>query len=346
MESGDDIGDDAEFILWEVSERLQKLRLNEAKYSLGFLKAEPTSWFPSLGKRWIELFHATSIDVQVVGSSTQLDFPEGLFRVTPVEVDGETCALGFDENSYRAIVDAISPGCRDRAADVVFEYIERRLVATLAKSWSGETPLQCYYLSLAMSDAIEIVGTAHLILDISGVQVNIYFGLGPALVEKLDLLSRQKMGKGKSTEARGELKRVSVGISELSVSPAVLIDYLRPDAIIDLETLVSPYVTVKIDDKPWSSGELHELNGKFAVKFRDIGPVSLEPISGTTRVWIELAHVELEGDLIGEYSREGAILVTEIPATNTALIFINGEEVGKGVLGEIDGSFALHVLPK
>ena len=350
MKSDRQLTGDEEFQGWPVETQLAVLRPNEARFSLGFLQAEPISYFPTIGKYWVELLHAIGVDVGVTGTQTSLDFPENLFRVTPIEVEGEICVLGFDEQSFRAIVDGISPGCQGRAADLVFEYVERRLVATMAKAWAGASAIQCYYLPLSATDAVEIVASIALLLDLGGVAAAVYLGVGPRFTERLDMLwrgdnlaehfTRDSAGVG------GDPKRISVVIAELDVPPAMLIDYLRPGAVIDLEQTAHPAVSLRINGEPWARGELCQLNGKFAAKIQTLHSVAEALAPGTTRVLIEMAHADLDDEAIFEHSRVGAVLVTNVEASSRASIVLGGEHVGVGDLGEIDGGFALHVLPK
>lgn len=347
--------DEVEFIPWDPEVALRRYRMNEVRFSAGYLRADPRALFPTLASHWVPLFHSIGVEVNLVDVKSGLDFPEGLERIVPFQVDGEICVIGTSEEAQRIIVDAISPGCAGTAAELVLEYIERRFIATLSKAWAkSRAPLQCSYLAPGVYEAVEISGNIGLILEVGGLPVSVWLGLGPRVLERLDLAWRTDVVNNFSlagSHLRGDvgdssLRSISLDLAELAVPPALLIDYIRSGAIICLERGITDLVSLKVDGSSWGVGTLGQFNGKFAVEMVDLNPVTEPQPPSTARVRIELAELELDREGILEHSQPGAVLLTGTPVTSTCSLVISGENVASAVLGTIGGQMALSVLPK
>lgn len=350
--------DEVEFVPWDPEVALRRYRMNEVRFSAGYLRADPQALFPAFASHWIPLFHSIGVEVIVADVKSGLDFPEGLERIVPFQVDGEICVIGTSEETQRIMVDAISPGCAGTAAELVLEYIERRFIATLCKAWAkSQAPLQCSYLAPGVYDAVEISGNVGLMLEIGGLPVSVWLGLGPRILERLDLAWRADVVKNFSllplsgAHLSGDvgdssLRSISLDLAELAVPPALLIDYIRSGAIICLERGITDLVSLKVDGSNWGVGTLGQFNGKFAVEMVDLNPITDPQPPSTARVRIELAELELDREGILEHSQPGAVLLTGTPVTSTCSLVISGENVASAVLGTIGGQMALSVLPK
>ena len=339
-----------ELLTWQPEASLPEPDVNEVRFSLGFLRAQPGKWFDSLASHWLPLFHGLGVEVRGVQVSTGFDFPEDLSRVTPMEVDGEIGVIGMDSRSESIIVQAVAPGATETASDIVVEYIERRLISTLVKSWSGEGNFTCYYISPDKAESAEVLGVIKASVQLSIGMVTVWFGIGPRLLERLDIQWREQIaamqGRQASNALSDELHTITVNIAELAVPPAMLIDYMRSGTVIDLGVPVSQIVSLKLDGEPWAQGKLFRFNGRFAVQIGSLTPVRQQAPDSTTRVQIEIARAVLDKQGVVEHSQVGAFLLTSTPLSSTALLSISGENVANGLVGEIDGQFALSVLPK
>ncbi len=338
-------------VIWDPVTQLKSVRGNEVRYSLGLLRGNPNTWFPSLANHWLPLFHAIGIDVRLVAIERELDFPEALSRISPFEVDGEISVIGCDEPSLRAIVDAVSPGCTGLAADVLFEYLERRLLTSLSKSWAGREPLHCYYISTEPADSAEIVASFCLVLEIGGESNRVWLGVGPRLAERLDQFSRVLLNEShphreRVSSSESTHERVAVEVTTLAVPPALLIDYLRPGTTIDLQTPAGSGVLLRIGSFPWAQGELRYFNGKYAVEIASLDVPHEEIHPGTTRVSVEIAEAELDPLARLEHSQVGAIVLTKTSIGETCSVVISGEHVASGVLAIAEGRLVLNILPK
>ena len=343
-------GSGDELIPWSPESMLKSLSSDEARYSRGFLSAHPSVWFPNLAEFWRPLFHSLSADVLLRGFEKGFELPTALARTTVIEADGEPATIGMDRDTFEILAREIVPGCRAAAADVMVEYIERRLLSTLEKSWVGAEPLRLHYLAYDRRRKGTTAGVLGLMLEISGMPCTIWVAVGQRILERLDaewrmmLLQRQK-AKSKSLIA-DQIHSISVELIELAVPPAMLIDYMRSGTIIDLEIPVSDRVQIRVDDELWGEGQLCQFNGTFAVELAQTEVPARTFPEATTRVRIEIASTELDGQGLIEHSQQSAILITDTAIGARAALIISGEHVGDAVVGELDGRFALRVLPK
>jgi len=349
MQLGGRIADPAEqpLLLWEPEKLLEPCDLNEIRFSRGFLRAHPGSWFPQLATHWVTLFHSLGVEAEILDASTGLSFPEELDRIVPIEVDGETAVIGLDELSQKALVQAVAPECAEIGADLAIEYVERRLLSTLMMEWSGPSPLHCYYIASNEGASVEVVGAVRISLSISGMPCTIWFGLGARALDRLDLSWRKSLfAQYQQSEADDSIHEISIDIAELAVPPALLIDYMRSGTTIDLELPVSNNVFLNLNGEPWASGVLKEYNGRFSVEIVEINSEPAPPSSNTTKVQIQIAASELDHEGVIEHSQVGAILLSKSPISTTAAMVISGERVATALIGQINGQFALNVLPK
>lgn len=342
--------DGAELLPWQPEELLPEPDVNEVRFSLGFLRAQPQKWFESFPAHWLPLFHGLGIEVRQVSVSTSFDFPEDLDRITPLELDGEIGVIGMDARTESLIVQSIAPGSTELGADVVVEYIERRLISTLAKSWSGDGDFNCYYISPERAESAGVVGVIKLSVQLNNGQGVMWFGVGPRTLERLDILWRERISSFSPADTTvplsDELHTISVELAELAVPPAMLIDYMRSGTVIDIGIPVSQLVSLRLDGEPWAQGRLCRFNGRFAVQIASLNPPQLAAPEATTRVQVEIARAVLDRQGVIEHSQLGAYLLTGTGISATALMLISGENVASALIGEIDGQFALNVLPK
>ena len=337
------------FVPWEPQKSLKALSQNEVRLSRGFLCADPAKWFESLPDHWVPLLHSLGVDVKITAIRKTLDFPQELAFLNVIELDGEHAILGFDEDTHDAIARAIVPGLVEGAGEVVVEYLQRRLLSTLARSWAGEDALSCNFLASEVVEEVEVVGSVGVRLEFGGRPGTIWVGVGPKVLDKLDSFWRSRVRKaaGEGNQRPSDnIAVMSVEIAHLTVPPAMLIDYIRTGTIIDLEIPVAPKVSISLDGEPWGEGELKQFNGMFAVETRTVNakrPVSQD---STPRVRVEIARTDIEEGTLAEYAQPGAVLVLGRAVAANAVLVISGEQVASALIGSIDGRFALSVLPR
>jgi len=342
--------EDAGLRPWEPAETLRTVSQGEARLSRGFLRAEPEVWFASIGERWLPIFHSLGVQVEMHGVEMELSLANNVERSSCLEIDGEPAVIGWDFESRQLAADSVVSACTGIPAEVITEYLERRLLATLARSWCGNSPLSCHYVPSKPAKEVNVVGVAAVCFSLSGRRCKVYFGLGPRVVERFDLLWREYVYETvrakESEDLVDQTSIVSVELTELAVPPAMLIDYMKSGTVINLDFPISSNVLLRVDGEPWISGELVQLNGRFAVVITDIEGKGTEIPEATTRVSVELARGEMASEDLFEYAQEGAIWVTNSKVSSHSSLVISGETVASGMVGKIDEHIALSVLPK
>lgn len=338
-----------ELLPWNASAVLDPLDVNHVRLSKGFLRAQPLKWFPAFATYWLPLFHSLGIEGRLVSLHVGLEFPDGLERIVPLEIDGEPAVLGMDFKSQAAITQAVVVNASQESASLTQEYIERRLISTISMSWLGKSPLLCYYSPPDVSDSIEITGSVCMTVEVGDQPCTLWFGFGSRIVERLDALWREQFVKSRTGAEEvefGDVVSVSVVLAELAVPPALLIDYMRAGTIIDLEVPATERVSVYVDGKLWVEGRLCQFNDRFAVEVLDLNPPEREIPEDSTRVQVEVATAELDPAAIIEHEQAGAVLLTRTRVDSPVSMRISGENIASAVVGQIDGQFALNVLPK
>ena len=329
--------------------RLDLLEPSVVRYSSGFLRIRPEVWLSSISAHWMPLLQTLGVDLEIEDISGGFDFPDELARVTPLEIDGEVAVIGLDAASQETLVSLISPASGELESDLVMEYVERRLVSTISKSWQGSGDgFQCFYISSDKIEEAEVVGVVAVRLSVAGRPVNLWFGCGPRLLEKLDTLWRQHVHSSVygDEDLNGSRQIASVQLAELAVPPAMLIDYLRPGTVINLGFPVSDSVVIKLDGKDWAQGRLAQMDSQFVVEVNSVGQNSGAAPEATTIVLVELARFSLDSASIAEYSQLGAVVITDTAAANTATLLIGNEVVANALVVENAGEFALQILPR
>ncbi|MCB0322883.1 MAG: FliM/FliN family flagellar motor switch protein [Bdellovibrionales bacterium] len=340
--------DTAEMIPWDARVALEHVSPEEARFSRGFLRASPGAWCAGLAEHWLPLFYTLGSDLTLRSVQRQFELPDQVFRCTAVEFDGEPGCIGFDARTCRRLAEEIVPGIEGVAADMLLEYLERRLLASLALAWCGSEPLSCSYLGARETSEVVCSGWIGLELELSGIPVSVWFGCGPRALDVLDAQWRARLLE--SDRERGgnplgdQIHSVSVELAQLAVPPAMLIDYMRPGTLIDLEVPVSTEVQIKIDGALWAAGTLCQFDGAVAVRIHDTTPEERPHPEATTLVRVQVARTELDEAGIVEHAQVGAILLCDSHVSNRAAVIISGENVASAAVVELDGRFALQIL--
>ncbi len=122
---------------WEPQRYLRRVSAQQVKFARGFLRCRPERWFPGFAAQWLPLAHSLGIELRIVEVQPFMGVPRGLDHGYCATVDGEAMAILLDIASAKVLRDAFVPGAPDSSHPVMIEYLARRLLSSLALSWSG-----------------------------------------------------------------------------------------------------------------------------------------------------------------------------------------------------------------
>ena len=339
-------GDGQEFRTLEFDGALRDVQTAEVKFSRGFLAADLTLLFADFPQYWVSTFQSVGAEVQLVDVRRALYFPQELSRIVVVEINGESSVVGIDEMSQELICSTLASDALPIGQEILIEYLERRLLTTLTKSWNNPDPLFCYYLSSDWEDEVEILGGVELQFTINGRPASIWFGLGPRMLDELDRLWKRHLLRNAPSKFDDEVSTLTIDVAQLAVPPATLIDYLRAGTIIDLEVPREDIYTLSLNGQPWGRGRLCRYNRALAVEVVDMQPAQIQPTQGRTRVVVELARLEVDQNTLLEYRQVGSIIPFGKTIGSLVSVMINSEHVANALLGEVNGRLAMSVVPK
>lgn len=332
---------DSEVQLWEPHRFVRRVDSAEAALSRGFLRSHPEKWFPGFGSHWLPLMHALGCEARISEVKPSMHRIIGDESVYAGTIDGEPVLLSVDAESARNIAEEIVPKARGRAADVVLEYMLRRLLASLAISWSGPQSSKVTFAGLVDPAVAKVAASVKISFVINTVTSTVRIGLGMHMAEQLDRLWRRQVHS--STRAVVDQAVMRLEIAQLAVPPQMLSDYLTQGTVIDLEVKASDSLLVRYGSKPWMPGRMVDVDGKFACEIVSGVPSASTVPEGTTRLSVEIASMQLDGALLAELAQPGAILTTDTPVGETVKLVINDDKVGEARLCVYEGRFAIEV---
>jgi hypothetical protein len=320
---------------------LRRVEALEARFSRGLLRARPERWFPGFPTQWLPLAHSLGVELRVIEVRPILAFPRTLKHGFLATVDDEPFGIFTDETSFDVVVDAVAPESTAGARDIVGEYMARRLLSTLAQSWSGPEASTVRFLERASLLEFSPVTAIKLAVEFNGAPAVVWLLMGKMLSEKFDGLWRRQIRSSiKIADAPTE---VSIEVAQLAVPPSMLVDYMRAGSIIDLEVVSSDLVTLRQGSKAWLPARICAVNGNLAFEIVS-GPVHAPPHpEGTTRLAIELGTLMLDANQLSEMSQVGAIFDTGQELTDKVSLSINSEKVGTATLCLYEGRYAISV---
>ncbi len=334
-------GDNQEVQLWDPRRVLRRVSASDAALSLGFLRCRPEKWFPGFATHWMPVLHALGSDARISEIKTSLAKPTiGQFSAVG-SMFGEHVVLSIDDEGARVLSEEIVPGGSDRSKGIVMEYLFRRLLASLALSWSGPQAAEVTVEHDVPPASVPIVGSVKIVFSMNSVSVSVWVGLGVKVVEILDGLWRRQVQS--LSKLGGAPMSVRIELAQLGVPPQMLAEYLTKGTVIDLEVKASDNVTVKLGSKPWMPARLVDVGGMFGCEMTP-GALVVPPVTeGATQLGVEFGMVNLAGPRVAELGQGGAIFVTEIPTSGAVNLVINEEKVGVARLCVFEGRFAIEV---
>lgn len=319
------------------------------RFSRGFLVADIGLFWSGLLEHWLPLFHSLGAEVKLKGLNSSLEFPEDLERVTLIEVDGEAAVLGLDASSEAIFGNMVLPG-GDVSNSVVIEYLERRLLTSLSKTWAGDEAIRFLYRGNSVDESVDIVGSIKAELELNGQSLSIFLGLGNQAVEKFDRIWRKvllpRIEKRFSTVLQDEMHNLSVDIANLSVPAQALIDYTRAGTVIDLETKVSDRVSLAVDNRLCGSGILLRSEDSFVVRVDSLNTNDSMRTEASTTVSVRLIDLMIDEAGLLESLQEKAFIATAVPVDARVSICIGAEEIASAELAQVGENFAVKILSK
>jgi len=338
------------FVIWQPDVVLEALSSNDARYSRGFLTKAPLTFFSGLSELWLPLAQSLGCDVRLLSCEASFEAPSNISRLVSFEVKDERAFLAYREDSEFRLSNSAVPGIGESGSDVVLEYLERRLLSALSLSWRGTDELQCFYGRREEIAALDAVGFVHLRFSLDDAPFDLSVGLSRKVLDFLDHSARgdivQEMRSQGEHVVSDQIHSVSVELAELAVPPAMLIDYIRADTIVDLESPSTIDVVIRVDDQLWAEGVLGRFEDSYAVTITSGSPTERSFPEGTTRVRVEVARTELDASGLATHLQSGAVLLCDTVVRPQASLIISGENVARAAIGTIGENFAIQVLPK
>lgn len=327
---------------WDPARLLRRFDTAEVRYSRGFLRCRPEKWFPGFGMQWMPLAHSLGVELKLVEAKPVIGVPRGFHMGFVGSIDDEPVGLFLDEEAATALHEAVVPGAAATAREVVCEYLARRLLTSLAISWSGpESSLVRFEPDMNPHNMRE-VGAVKLTAALNGNQVVVWILVGKIVVEKMDGLWRRQL-HSTSGQSAGPLD-IHLEVAHLTVPPSILSDYLKPGVTFDLEVPVSDTITLVSEKQPWLPARLAAVDGHFAIETLP-GPAAAPGLpAGTTRLSFEFGVVNFDPLLAAEMSQPGAVYDTGIALSERVQIVVNGEQAGEAVLRTYQNRFVVTVL--
>lgn len=328
-----------ELLPWDPQTMVREVHPLEARYSRGLMRSTPERWFPGFEALWTPLAHSFGLDLRLIDAEPTMLTPEAFALAFVGTVDDEPLMIAAEESACRIISDAFIPAAGGAGPGILLEYLARRLLSTLALSWSGpQSSLVRFNRELDPGEVNAVAGVK-LLIEINGLQAAVFVRFGRLLADRLDGLWRRQV----SSTARAGGGEFHIEIANLAVPPAMLVEYIKSGAAIDLERPVSDLITLSLDSRPWMSARLCQIQGNLGVEIVQSPVPSFVTPPGTTRVSIEFGHMNIDGNLLAELSQVGAIWDTGAPMSDRVGMVVNGETVAAARLCTVDNRLAISV---
>lgn len=327
--------------IWEPRRTLRRVDPVDARLSRGFLRCHPEKWFPGFAAHWLPVTHALACEARLAEVKPVMVRPSAGDASFVGSVDGELLLLSVDAESAKALGEEFLPGSAAQASAAMVEYLMRRLLSTLALSWSGpESSTVRFEPDVSPSD-VHVVASVRVCVNVNSVLCTVLIGLGQRMVDTFDGLWRRQV-QSSSRVPQGS-SPVRIELAQLAIPPQMLSDYLLKGTVIDLEIKASDSVTLRVGNRPWMPARLVAVGGVYGCEMIP-GAISTPTVpEGTTRLSVELGTLTIDAQGIAELGQAGAVLVTELPLSERVSLVINQEKVGEGRLCVYEGRFALEV---
>jgi hypothetical protein len=332
---------------WQPKEALALIEPKQLRYSGGFLAAQPNLWFSELRQNWSKFADHLGKSLDVKGVQTIAELPDNLSHYYTISINSEPAVIGIKADDVSTLVGLLQDSPPALAGEIFLEYLVRRFVSSLQKSWNQkDSALNCYYVQSGRVPSLVVDGAIHIEVMLGHDLLPIWIGLSPVTVDKIDHIWKQKQApETLDVASEGqEIVAIEVNLVELAVPPSLLIDYLRTGAVIDLAVPISSNVLLRVEGIGKVLGELVRFGENYAIKI--VGEVeeeaSLPP--GTTRLGVEIANIKIARARFLDILKSKGCFQTAEAVTNNVSLKIGDEEVAQGVVAVLDRRFVLKVL--
>ena len=327
---------------WDPRRYVRKVDPSEARLSRGFLRCRPEKWFPGFAAQWLPLGHSLGLELRVSEIRATTTVARSAEHGFCGSIDGEPMAILVDHESQRVILEAFCPGATSAAREAMLEYLVRRMLTSLALTWSGGEGTTVQFDSETHTSDVEIAGAVKLVANINGNPCTVWLALGRKIVERLDGLWRRQM-QSSVRQSSGQVD-VRLELAQLAVKPSMLVDYMRSGTVVDLEIPLSDTVTLRSNGRAWLPARLCDLGGRLGFEVLP-GPANSTVIpEGMTRLAIEFPALSLDGPLVAEIAQVGSFFDTGVELSDRVDMVINGEKVAEASLCVYEGRFAISVV--
>ena len=326
---------------WDPRKHIRRAEARDLHLSRGFLRCRPEKWFPAFAQHWASAAESLGCEVRIQEVKPVSSAPRGLEVGFVGSVDDEPIAVLTDAESARRVIEEVTPGASEEAKPIVLEYMARRLLSSMARSWSGpETSVVRFERDLAPKD-VSLAGAVKLSVMVNTSQISFWVALGRRMVDRLDGLWRRQIQSAAKVSTNETVIRLE--LVQLGVPPQMLSDYLKSQTVIDLEVPVSDTVILRLGTKAWMPARLIDVNGKWGCEVLP-GPVIAPNIAETsTKLCVELGTVPIDSNSLAELSQVGAGILSDITVSDRVTLNINNDQVAEAQLCIYEGRFAITV---
>lgn len=331
---------------WSPFERLRTVSAEFAHYSSGFLRSRPERWVPNFASQWLTLAHSLGIELRVIEVVPSLRAPTNLGTLFVGSFAGESVGLAFDSESETSVIKAIAPDS-PQVSSLALEYVARRLFSSLVMSWNGpQQDKRSIFKGIVSQRSDQFLSGQEAGIKIGfsldGRGGLIWISLSKALVEQFDGLWKRQVRSTSKMPKEGAVLQVEV--AQLGIPTDELSHYVVPGAVVELETPVTDYITLRVADRPWLMSRLCLVGNNFGLEISSKTASEPADVEGVQRVSIRLGDFHVDMNSLSECSQAGAILKTTLPANNVVKLYSNNAVIGRARLQTYGGSFALTVL--
>ena len=332
---------------WLPFEQLRSISKEFGHYSCGFLRSRPERWVPNLASQWLTLAHSLGVELRVVEVSPGLQPPDNLGMLFLGSFEGENIGLAFEPESEAAIVQVIVPES-NLASSLALEYIARRLFSSMAMSWNGpqNDDQRSIFKGASQQRSEQFLqsqkGGIKVVYSLNGKMGSLWISLSEKLIDQFDGLWKRQVRSTSKMPKEGAVLQLEV--AQLGIPSEEISHYTVPGAVIELETPVSDYVTVRVADKPWLMARLCLVGETIGLEMTSRTATEPADAEGIQRVSIRLGDFHVDVNSLSEGSQAGAILVSSLKASNIVKLYANNTVVARARLQTYSGSFALTVI--
>lgn len=329
--------------IWDPNVLLPRVAPREIEFSRGFLRCQPTQWFPGFSAQWLTLTHSLGLEIRLGSIVPTLQIPTRAARLYAAKVGDQDIGLAADDDSLLLIGNAVVPGSSEAGRFILEEYLARRLLASLVLGWAGPQVAQYSFLGRSSLSNLKLGGSLTLGLTINGFQTTISLLLGPGLVEQLDGMWRRQI-----RSSLGERKATGsweIDLAQLAVRPASLADYSTTGTVVDLEIPISDGVIVRTGNGEALAARLRVCDEEFVLEISAAAPPPLNQPEGTTRLAVRLGTYKVDSNAdYSELLQPGTLVRTGVPASNVASLVVGAEQIARAQLCVYSQRFAMTVL--